>query len=87
MTKPARPPLDLGEALTYWQSPIPTSFLHCSQTVHGGLPKTDLYWQFMAVASFPGHFLALPTWPENEEYDPAFVSVQLGMFVSYVATR
>ena len=73
-----------------------------------------LYWQFMAVASFsghflapptlpgneatssptlllvasfPGHFLAPPTLPGNEEHDPASVSVQLGMFASYVATR
>ena len=29
----------------------------------------------MAVASFSGHFLAPPTWPGNEEYDPASVSV------------
>ena len=29
----------------------------------------------MAVASFSGHFLAPPTRPGNEEYDPAFVSV------------
>ena len=39
------------------------------------------------VASFPGHFLAPPTLPGIEEHDPAFVSVQLGMFASYVATR
>ena len=36
-----------------------------------------LQWVFMAVASFSGHFLAPPTWPGNEEYDPAFVSVLL----------
>ena len=37
---------------------------------------SNLYWQFiMAVASFSGHFLAPPTWPGNEEYDPASVSV------------
>ena len=35
---------------------------------------------FTAVASFSDHFLAPPTWSGNEEYDPAFVSVQLGMF-------
>ena len=36
---------------------------------------SNLYWQFIAVASFSGHFLAPPTWPGNEEYDPASVSV------------
>ena len=25
-----------------------------------------LFWQFMVVASFSGHFLAPPTWPGNE---------------------
>ena len=41
----------------------------------------------LLVASFPGHFLVPPTLPGNEEHDPAFVSVQLGMFASYVAIR
>ena len=40
----------------------------------------------LLVASFPGHFLAPLTLPGIEEHDPAFVSVQLGMFASYVAT-
>ena len=26
----------------------------------------NLYWQFMAVASFSGYFLAPPTWPGND---------------------
>ena len=30
---------------------------------------------FIAVTSFSGYFLAPPTWPGNEEYDPASVSV------------
>ena len=33
------------------------------------------FTNFTAVASFSGHFLAPPTRPGKEEYDPAFVSV------------
>ena len=66
----------------------------CSLVLKSLLSSSHMAWEqgykftnFTAVASFSGHFLAPPTWPGNEEHDPAFVSVQLGMFASYIATK
>ena len=58
------------------RDPIPTSFFT--------LPSPP----FTAVASFSGHFLAPPTWPWNEEHDPAFVARYVCLVCSYqIATK
>ena len=66
----------------------------CSLPLRPLLSSSHMAWKrghkftnFTAVASFSSHFLALPTWPGNEDYDSACVSVQLGMFTPYVAMR